>query len=316
MAPDNIFNDCNLSLIKDLFSRSKNIALISHKNPDGDTIGSNLALRYYWSAFGKNVTSVCVDKPKDYYFNFRDVDKFTTNADFCLFDLIVSLDASSLFMLGFEKIKPHLCIDHHISNTRFADFNFVDSEACSTSFVIYRIFKLCGWKITRDIATALLLGIYFDTGSFMHSNTNSDVLRAAFELTKLGADKSKIVKTLFKTMSLPQIKLWGRILERIKLTEHGITVSVVTASDLKECGASEKEIDRVIDFLNMNEEGKFCVLLAENDNDVIKGSLRSRSDDIDISLISKMFGGGGHKKAGGFSFPGKIIKEEFIKISG
>jgi len=179
--------------------------------------------------------------------------------------------------------------------------------------MIYKIFKYFSWPIPREIATALLLGIYFDTGSFMHSNTDSETLRAAFELAKYGADKSKIVKALFKTMSIPQIKLWGRILEKIKITDQEITVSVVTEEDLQECGAVHEEIDRVIDFLNMNEEGKFCVLLAENDG-MIKGSIRTKDDDVDLSVISKMLGGGGHRKAGGFSFPGKVVEEEIIKI--
>ncbi|MBI5151937.1 DHH family phosphoesterase [Candidatus Peregrinibacteria bacterium] len=307
--------------ISDLIGAAKNIAIISHKNPDGDTIGANLALRYYLQSIGKIVASACVDKPKANYDWLLEIDKFVQNFSTVddngrqKFDLIMSVDSSSEAMLGFTDVRPKLNIDHHISNTNFADINIVDADASSTSFIIYKIFKELGWLITRNVATALLTGIYFDTGSFMHSNTNTETLKAASELTRLGADKTRIVKSLFKTMTIPQIKLWGKILEKIKTTERGITVSVVTSDDLKECGASQEETERVIDFLNTNEEGRFCVLLVENiDKGIIKGSARTRGEEIDLSGVCKLLGGGGHKKAGGFSFPGKIIEETIFKI--
>lgn len=301
--------------ISDLISEAKNIAIISHKNPDGDTIGSNLALRYYLESIGKIVASACIDKPKNNYDWLLEIDKFAQVADFSKFDLVMSVDASSPAMLGFEGVRPKLNIDHHISNTNFADINIVDADASSTSFIIYKIFKYFSWPITRNIASALLTGLYFDTGSFMHSNTNSETLAAASELTRLGADKTRIVKSLFKTMTIPQIKLWGKILEKVKMTERGITVSVVTTDDLKECGASQEETERIIDFLNTNEEGRFCVLLVENINKgIIKGSARTRGEEIDLANVCKLLGGGGHRKAGGFGIPGRIVEEMIFKI--
>lgn len=300
--------------ISELISAAKNIAIISHKNPDGDTIGSNLAFRYYFQSIGKNVGSFCVDKPKNNYAWMRDIDKFSADFDSAKFDLIMSVDTSSHGMLAFENVKPHLNIDHHFSNTRFGDINIIDDKACSTSFVVYKIFKHFSWKITHDIATALMTGLYYDTGSFMHSNTDSETLRVAADLARLGADKSKIVKEMFKTMSIPQIKLWGRILEKIKTTDKGVTVSVVTTDDLTECGATQEEVDRVVDYLNANEEGRFCVLLVEGDKGIVKGSARTRREEIDLSGVCGLLGGGGHRKAGGFVVPGKIIEEEIIKI--
>lgn len=320
--------------ISDLFGAAKNIAIISHRNPDGDTIGSNLAFRYFLESIGKNVASVCIDKPKNNYNWLPEIDKFeqefsavdnnhrlaAANAGQAgqgvrqKFDLIMSVDVSSKPMLGFENIDVQLSIDHHISNTNFAKINIVESNACSTSFIIYKIFKELNWLITKNIASALLTGLYFDTGSFMHSNTDSETLKAASELTKLGADKPKIVKSLFKTTTIPQIKLWGKILEKVKTTERGITVSVVTSDDLKECGASQAETEHVIDFLNTNEDGRFCVLLVENDKGIIKGSTRTRGNEIDVSSICRLLGGGGHKKAAGFGIPGRIIEETVFKI--
>lgn len=307
--------------LRDLIAKAKNIAIISHKNPDGDTIGANLAFRYYFQSIGKKVTSACVDKPKNNYAWLPEIDKFEQEADFSAegggqqkFDLIMSVDVSSPGMLAFENVKPHINIDHHVSNSRFAEVNIVDDKACSASFIVYKIFKYFAWPITRDIATALMAGLYYDTGSFMHSNTDSETLRAASELTRLGANKAQIVKSFFKTMSIPQIKLWGRILEKIKTTDKGITVSVVTNDDLKECGATYEEVDRVVDYLNTNEEGRFCVLLAEGDKGVIKGSTRTRGEEIDLSGVCSLLGGGGHRKAGGFGIPGKIVEEEIIKI--
>lgn len=260
------------------------------------------------------VLSVCATKPKNSYAWLPEIDKFVQEADFSKFDLIISVDVSSPGMLAFENIKPHINIDHHVSNSRFAEVNIVDDKACSTSFIVYKIFKKSGWLITRRIATALMAGLYYDTGSFMHSNTDIETLRAASELTRLGADKAQIVKSFFKTMSIPQIKLWGRILEKIKTTDKGVTVSVVTNDDLKECGATHEEVDRVVDYLNTNEEGRFCVLLVEGDGGTIKGSTRTRGEEIDLSSVCRLLGGGGHRKAGGFGIPGKIVEEEIIRI--
>ncbi|MFA6550515.1 MAG: DHH family phosphoesterase [Candidatus Gracilibacteria bacterium] len=314
MRKDNILHEDELLRIKTLIDSANDIAIISHRNPDGDTIGCNLALRYYLKSIGKNVVSICVDKMKDYYLNFEETNLFVTDADFLQFDLIISVDISSSHMLGFDDLEVDLSIDHHVSNTKYAKNNFIAGDACSTSFLVYQIFKYFSWPITRKTATALLLGLYFDTGSFMHSNTDFETLHVAAELTKLGADKSKIVRILFRTMTLPQIKLWGRILEKVKMTENGVVVSVVTIDDVKQCGAKISEVDRVIDFLNMTEGGKLCVLLTEDDNGIIKGSLRTKNDEIDLTAISKLLGGGGHRKAGGFGIPGKIVEDTTIKI--
>ena len=125
MGKDNILHEDELLRIKTLIDSANDIAIISHRNPDGDTIGCNLALRYYLKSIGKNVVSICADKMKDYYLNFEEANLFVSDADFLQFDLIISVDISSSHMLGFDDLEVGLSIDHHISNTKYAKYNFV-----------------------------------------------------------------------------------------------------------------------------------------------------------------------------------------------
>lgn len=295
---------------------AKRILLISHKSPDGDTIGSTIALYEFLTSLGKFVVPVCTDLvPEPFYF-LQHIAEY--QQDFALeeFDLVIILDCGAHYMTNFHETHPGLFdksrsvinIDHHPSNNGFGTINIIQTEACSTTRIIYEMFQMLNWSINRVIATALMTGIFTDTGSFMHSNTQASTLRTAGFLLAKGADLRSIRRYIFKTTPLSTLQLWGRVLKNIHINESGITMTVLNQKDFEETNADYSELSGVIDYVNSVPGSDFSVMLTERDGSV-KGSLRTLKDDIDVAAIAGEFGGGGHKKAAGFTIPGRLEKE-------
>lgn len=307
-------------MIFDSIKSAKNILIISHRNPDADTIGSNLALREIAIRLGKSATSACIDlMPKNSLFlpaSKRYVQDFDPQA----FDLFMAVDAGSKKQTGFIEKYPSIRetnfinIDHHPSNEHYGTLNLVINDAASTTLVVYNLLNIWKQKITPTIATYLLFGLYYDTGSFMHSNTNEEVYRVASELMVLGANKNLITQHLYQNKTLEQMHVWGKVLSGIKITNQNIAVSGITNQELRNQGATIEDVSGVIDYLSMVKDTKFATLLTEDQQGNIRGSLRTKRNDLDLSEIAGQFGGGGHKKASGFSMRGKIEKNEYWHI--
>jgi len=211
-----------------------------------------------------------------------------------------------------EILKDCVNIDHHASNDNFGSINIVDHDSASATTILYDIFTYLDVEITPDMATCLLAGIYNDTGSFMHSNTSEKVYFVASELLKKGAQISRMIKSLFRTNSVNTLKMWGKAFEKAKVTDGNFLLSVLKEEDF----GSERDSDQVsgaIDYLNMVPGVDFAFLIKEESGNV-KGSLRTKRDDLDLSEIAKLYGGGGHPKASGFVLPGKIEQETRYKI--
>lgn len=320
-----MFNDITTPFreAKKLVDLAQKILLISHRRPDGDTLGASIALHLALQAMGKQTTLACVDSPSERFSFLPDVHRFVREFDFRLYDLIIVSDAGAHYMTQyhivypdiFSGVVPVLNIDHHASNDMFGTVNIVDPVAPSATVVMYRWFKFLRIPITPGIATALLTGIYNDTGSLMHSNTTEEVFDICADLVSKGAQVAVISKSMFRQNSLSTLRLWGRVLEHMKVTEDGVCISVLSMRDFEESGSHPDESGGVIDLLNAVPDTKFCMLLAEDGKGNIKGSMRTRCDDVDLAELAARFGGGGHKKAAGFTFPGRIEKEMVWKIA-
>lgn len=296
-------------------AEAKKICIISHRGPDGDAVGANLALRLALENLEKEVVSACVDPLPDNSMFLKKADSFVQNFNYNDFDLLISVDCGAPKLVAFHVEKPEILsgqkpfinFDHHISNDGFGTINPVDAEACSTCIILYKFFIFCNWPIPIDIATCLLHGIYFDTGGMMHSNTTSEVFKISGKLTSLGGDLRRIAKELFHTTPVNRLRLWGRILERTYINDDGVTVSAVNVHDYKACDASSHDTGGVIDYLNAVPDSKYCVLLSEDEEKgLVKGSLRTQREDINLSDIASQWGGGGHPKASGFGMPGHL----------
>ncbi len=307
---------------KRLIDKAQKILSISHKRPDGDTLGASCAIYLALQQWGKKVDMACIDEIPTRFMFLTDMKKVIHEFNFHDYDLIIVSDAGASYMTRYHEIYPDIFksevpvinIDHHGSNDNFGTINIVDPICPSATLILYRMFNYYGLKITPAIATALLCGIYNDTGSLMHSNTTIEVLEASGVLMEAGGKIKQVAKEMFNTNPISTLKLWGKVLENARINAEGMTISIITWKDFQECGASSDEISGVIDFLNSVPGSKFTLLLNEDETGHIKGSFRTQRNDIDVAALAGKFGGGGHKKAAGFTIPGRLKKEVQWKI--
>ena len=222
---------------KQLILGAQRILIISHKNPDADSIGANLAIREALENIGKTVTSTSVDPVPESCLFLRKAEAYVRYFKLEDFDLVITVDCGSHKLMAFHETMPDLLdrnkvklinIDHHPSNDNFGNANIVMAQTPATCFILFVLFSYYGWSITPTMATSLLQGLYYDTGSFMHSNTTADSLRIAARLKALGADLERSVKEQFHTASISKLRLWGRALERATLNEKQAVVTAVT----------------------------------------------------------------------------------------
>jgi len=307
---------------KRLIDKSQKILLIAHRKPDGDTLGTCIAFDHILKKEGKDTVMACIDDIPDRYLYMPDIKEFVKEFNFRAFDLIIVCDAGASYMTDYHIKYPDIYkgeipvinIDHHASNDNFGTINIVDDHAASTTMILFKFFKFAGYSFTPQIATAILTGLYNDTGSFMHQNTSPDTLKVAGEMMAEGGRVVDVSKNLFKTTPVSTLRLWGRVLENLKINEEGVAMSVITKQDFDECQADIDELSGAVDFINCIPGSKFTVLLHEDDAGNVKGSFRTRNEDVDLEEIAGKFGGGGHKKAAGFTIPGKLEKEVRWKI--
>lgn len=311
----------SFSKLKDIFSKGENFLLICHEQPDGDALGAILALSEGLKNNGKKTLMVCIDKiPKIFSF-LHGVEQI--KRDFLIgdFDAVVLLDNGDLRRTGFpdrilkirERGIPLVNIDHHPKNDlwKCVTINYVNDSASSSSELVFEILNGLNWKITPTIATSLLTGIFYDTGGFQHTNTSTFVLTAVSELLNKGA-KLKIISESISSShsnSITRLKLWGIALNRLLINEkYGIASTFLLRKEIEKLNASDEEVSGLVNLINAVPETQIALLLYETADGKIRGSLRTEKDSVSVSKLADLLGGGGHKKAAGFSLAGKIIQ--------
>lgn len=299
---------------------AENILLVSHKKPDGDSLGASLALAMALEKMNKKHLVFCIDEPRPYFSYLPEVENIFCdgdNLDLRYYDLIISLDCGDLKQTGIEeKIVSIFCnaflinIDHHRTNENFGHLNLVVDNASSTSEIVYELIKSFNVNIDKDMATCLLTGILTDTGNFTNGATTISSLKIAADLLVRGARFNQINESTLKNKPLSTLKFWGKILSRLEKNESGLVSVVITLNDFEESQLDANALDGVANFLNNLDGAKGILVLKEEGEGIIKGSMRSNDDSLDVSAISKLFGGGGHKKAAGFTIKGKLVEQE------
>lgn len=298
---------------------SKNLALISHKNPDIDTIGSVTA--FYETIkdnfLYKNIDLICVDEIPQKYRFLTHTNRFKQDFNPKNYDLIIFFDSWSKTQTWFHEKFPELfdgktyntiSIDHHITNELYAKQNILNTTYSSTTMIVFEIFVMLNLKISKIASTNMLAWIYTDTGWFKHSNVNEITYLFASKLVEYWADFQIIVDKFFKNNTLSTIKLWWKIISDSFIDENGVLYSYVNKSLLDSYNSTYEEISWVIDHLNTAEWIKYSTLLTQK-WEYVKASLRTLRDDIDLTKIAKKFDGWWHKKASGFTTKAQI--EEF-----
>ena len=299
---------------KKLLDKYKRVSIISHIRPDGDTIGSSIALFNSLKLMGYQAELVCKDSDIPLKFNFlKGFDRYKQKIDFDN-SLIVTLDCADLNRTKFDLSNRCIVnIDHHKSNSNFGTLNIVEVEV-ATGAVLFKLLKE-GFKINIDVANALYTALLTDSNNFTTSLVNKNSFIMASELIDYGVNPSYIAQMVTKRESLSHIRLIARAIDSLELKHNGkIAVMVITQDDLKATGAKISDIDGIIDF-GISLVTVEVALLLYSYNGIIKGSLRSKN--VDISKVAAKLGGGGHKNAAGFeAIDGKItsLKDKTIKL--
>jgi len=259
------------------------ILLIAHVSPDGDTLGSSFALFGALQDLGKRVQVVCEDPVPAIY-------RFLPFSD----QLLLPAQARPLF----RAAKATLNIDHHGTNDRYADENFVQ-KAGATGELIFNVLASLKVTLNKSIASCLYAAITTDTGNFSYSNTTPDTLRIAAELLDVGIDLPYLNQKLFRTVPFHKLRLHALAVTKAQLYEYGrIGISMLTLEEISSCGASAEDTEGIIDNIRDIDTVEVAALLRESDDGQVRVSLRGKSC-ADVSKIATKFGGGGHKLAAG-----------------
>jgi phosphoesterase RecJ-like protein len=294
---------------------AKKIMIVPHQNPDGDAVGAATAFLEYVTSLGKPAIIFCVTPANDKlhfiphsteivsdHIHFKDLE----------IDTIVVLDSGDLRYNGIaDLVKDHpatiINIDHHNTNQRYGHINLVLPTAASTTEILFHYFRHNSIHINNKMATSLLTGLATDTGNFSNAATSSSALQAGGELIRSGGNFNLINTNVSKSKTIDSLRLWGKVFSRLQKDERtGITHTYMTQADLIENNANESESEGIANFLSNLENNKIALMLKETVDGKIKGSFRTTRDDTDVSAMAKKLGGGGHKKAAGFTIEGTI----------
>ncbi len=297
----------------ELLNAADNILILTHRNPDGDTLGSGFALMHALRSTGKKAKVLCCDEiPKKYFYMFGEKQE-----DFSA-EYTVAVDVADIKLLGnglsreFEN-KIDLCIDHHGSNTEYAD-NLLLRSCAATCEIVYDIVNALGVEITPLIADCLYTGISTDTGCFLFSNVTPETHIIAADLIKKGADYVNINKVMFETKSIGYFKLEELALNTIKTYFGGkCAVMSITQKMLSESGTDESDCDGIAGIPRKIDGVLVGVTVRERNDGSYKVSLRSH-EPVDSAKICKLMGGGGHARAAGCEIDSDALESEKAKL--
>lgn len=298
-----------LDNILEEIKKANTIAIVVHENPDGDAIGSALAMKLALEQLNKEADVIIPEYPSAFSF-LPGVEKIKKESDIQEYDLAIALDCASIRLLNgfakyFDNAKVKVAIDHHSSNTMYADYNFIsqDSPACAQLLLV--AFSYFGIEVTKEIGTCILAGIITDTGGFRYSTVTAETFRFVAELCEKGVKVSQIYDKVYSSKTRAKFELHRIALERLEFLEEGkIAYTYITKADEEKVGAEN----------GRDVEGVEVSLFLRETSKGIKASIRSKNY-VNAAEVAMMFSGGGHLRAAGCSnLPGTIeqVKNQMI----
>lgn len=302
-----------------IVKNSKNILIISHVNPDGDTLGSMCGLRLaIQKQYKKKAEMLILSKlPKIYEFlpsvlEAKTLDMFDKSREY---DLVISVDVASMDRLIdsqvlFEKAKYSINIDHHRTNNEFGNLAIVEPKASSSGEVLYKILKKLDWAIDLEIANCIYTAILTDTGGFRFENTNENVFRIAAELTAMGVSPKELYRKCYESKTKAISLFQGYCISKaVFLKDDKIAYTTIYKRDMEKFSVGDDSTDGIAEALRSIISTDVCFVIKEVDSKICKISMRSKVTDI--AEVCSKFGGGGHKYAAGCTI--KTSCEEAIK---
>jgi bifunctional oligoribonuclease and PAP phosphatase NrnA len=321
----------DLKAVADAVREHDRFLLTTHENPDGDALGSLLATKLMLDELGKDsVMYLSGEAPLPAEYKFMPLEDLRRRLPDDVDERVLfALDCANESRLGqgqeaLERGPLVLNVDHHHDNTRFGHVNVVDANASSTGEIVRDLALELGVELTPEIAEALYIALVTDTGRFQYANTTPRALRLAAELVEAGADVRRVFQSVYESVQLAKLKLLARALERAQVYEGGgMVVSHLLKTDFAEVGAAEPYSEGIIDFLRAVEGAEMAALIREPPapgRPARRISLRSSSDELDVSAIARASGdGGGHRQAAGFSSELEIpqivdfLRQQFVE---
>ncbi len=295
----------------ELRSRDK-FLLTAHEGPDGDALGSLLGMHHLLTALGKDSVMFLTAKefPLPIEYRFLPLEEVFHEAPADMADrTAIFLDCGNIDRMPVDFLNEGaheiINIDHHHDNTHFGDLNLVDVDASCTAEIVYELALLLGVRISPEMASALYVGLITDTGKFMYDSTNARTHRIAADLIDAGVAVDDTYRRLYEHVPIEKIRLVARALNSIQRhCDQRLVLAYITAEDYEATGAGEEMTEGIIDHLRSVEGAQIAALirdLGDRGRAARKVSLRSSSGEVDVSAIARKKGGGGHKRAAGFS---------------
>ncbi len=306
-------NENILNKIFDEINNSKKILIVSHVNPDGDTLGTMCALKLYLKDKADTLvqTSASVGIPDTYKFLpqialSRNLDNVQN-----VYDLVITVDVASIDRITgnarniFDNVKMTINIDHHKTNNGYAKLNWVVGNASSAGEVLYDIFKSKNILVSKEMADCLYVSILTDTGGFRYENTSSKTLKIASELIELGANNADLAKKCYNNKPKNMILFQSAVISKTKfLFNNKVAIAAISQEDYKKFDAKNEYTEGIAETLRTIKSVEISAVLKENDNGHTKVSLRS--DNVDVCEVVKKFNGGGHIHAAGCTIKASI----------
>lgn len=294
---------------------ARRVLAVGHENPDADTLGASLGVVRIVEALGGRADPVCTDPVPPLYDFLVDVERFRTDPDPAAeYDLLVVSDCGSLERIGevavrhvelFERL-PRVVIDHHASNDAVGDADWIDPASAATCEMVALLALRLGLRLDAAdgaLASALMAGIVMDTATFAHPNATPRTLAVSAALVAAGAPLSDISRRLYRTKPAPQLRLFGRVLDRLESIDGGRVIwSTLLDADLAATGTLPPQSEGIIDLLAQAEEAEVAILFKEA-GEGTRLSVRTRPGGVDATVLTGAFGGGGHARAAGATVP-------------
>ncbi len=306
--------------------QAKNVFLVTHIDPDGDAIASLCLFAEILKQFKKPYFLYSYNEPpanflflpnaKKISFSLNKKGEKKPKPNLNNFDLIISLDCGSLartkLTTEIKNRRPNqffIEFDHHLKTGNYSDIEIRNPLAAATVEVIYDFIQVNKIKITKKMATCILTGLITDTGNFLYPSTSPKTIQIASDMLKLGVNINKIIKKALQNKKLLGLKLWGEIINNTQInTNYGLAIAVLPLEKIQKYQAQEDDLEGIASLLGNIKGVKAALFLRQEQPGLIKGSLRT-NNDFNVAKLAQFLGGGGHKKAAGFSLQGNLVKK-------
>ena len=299
--------------------KAEKIVILTHESPDGDAVGSSLAMKLIIEKLEKTADVIIPEYSR--LFNFLpSAEEIMTDSKIKNYDLAISVDCATLKRMAkkeyFENAKSTIVIDHHGSNTMYGDLNYVNPASPACCEVLAGMLKYYEIDITKDIGTCLMTGIITDTGGFRHVGITPETFEFTADLIRLGVDVPDIYKRTLNTKTRANFELSKKVMERMEILEDGkVTFTYMNKKDEEEVGAEPGDHEGLVEIGRDIEGIEVSIFIRQKENEeAYKISMRS-GNKVNVSDICFLFGGGGHPRAAGALIQGNVeqVKEKLMK---